>query len=232
MKFKSYVVAAAVVLSLGAMGVEGASTGKRSTTTITALSNDANGIFEDQTGTAITLNGALVSGGIARAAASQQVSLESSGNISGVTFLITGTDADGRYQAEVLTGPNADTVKTVLYFLTVDSVTPSGSVGTNVEGGWLSTNGAVSQTLVPDLASYTALMSIVVDSCTCTYTVEHTSYNKPSSVDGIWFDTVAMVSKTADAEGNIVAAVGGVRAKITAYTSGELSIMILQASNR
>jgi len=210
----------------------GATTGKRQSTTITALSNDANGIFEDQTGTAITLDGALVAGGVATSSAAQQVSIEGTGNNSGITFAIVGTDADGKAHSETLTGANNGTATTTLYFKTVTSITPSGAITGNVEGGWLSANGAVSASLVPDLAGYTALMSIVVDSCTCTYTVEHTSYNTPSAADQLWFSTVGLTSQTADAEGNIVAAVGGVRLKVTAYTSGSAQIMILQGSIR
>jgi len=204
-----------------------ASSGKRQSTTITALSNDANGIFTDQTGTSITLDGALVSSGVATASAAQKVSLESTGDESSVNFTIVGTDADGKANSEVLAGPNANTVDSVLYYKTVTSITPSASITTAVEGGFLSASGAVSASLVPDL-TLPPLMSIVVDSCTCTYIIEHTSMNTPSSVDQIWFSTVGLDSKTADAESNIVAPVGGVRARISAYTSGSLELIILQ----
>lgn len=216
--------------------VLGAGYGKRQSTQIGSLSNDANGCFEDQTtsgATALTLDGALVASSKCVFASAQQISIEGTGNNSGITFAIVGTDADGKYEAESLTGANNGTAKSARWYKTITSITPSGAVTGNVEGGPLSTNGAVSETLVPDLAGWSALMSLVLDiTGTMTVTVEHTSYNYPSSAEGVWFDTVDMTSVTADTEGNIVAPVGGVRAKITAYTSGSVDLLMLQDSKR
>lgn len=117
------------------------------------LTDDANGIFEDQTAGGagdLTLNGALVSDGVATAAHAQKVSLESTGDLSGVTFTITGTDADGKTITEDLAGPNNSTVDSVNFFKTVTNVAVDGSVGTNVEGGFLAANGMVTQTVPVD----------------------------------------------------------------------------------
>lgn len=224
-----------IILALFASFCFGASSGKRQTTSILSLSNDANGCFEDQTigsATTINLNGALASGNVCTFSSAQQISIEGASNESGVVVVIVGTDADGRRETESLTLANAGTAKSVRWYKTIITITTDGSTTGNIEGGPLSTNGAVSKSLVPDLAGFTSIMSIAVSSCTCTYTVEHTSYNTPSTIEQVWFDTVGMVAKTADSEGNIVAPVAGVRAKITAYTSGSLDITILQANNR
>jgi len=222
-----------IALLLFAGDLFGATSGKRQVVEILTLTNDANGIFEDQTtsnSAALDLDGALVSGGTARPAAAQKVSIEGTGNNSGITFAIVGTGADGKRETETLTGANNGTATTTLFFRTVTSVTSSGAVTGDVEGGFLSAQGAVSPSLVPDLAGYQALMSILLDiDGTMTVTIDHTSDRTPSPLEQVWLDTVNMVGLTADGEGNIVAPVNGVRARITAYTSGTLELLILQA---
>ena len=219
-------------LLIFAAGLQAANTGNRVTVEITALSNDANGCFEDQTlagAVAIALNGVLASGGVCTFAAAQQISIEGGGDESGVDVVIVGTNADGRYQAETLDLTNAGTAKSAFYYKTISSITTDGLTAADIEGGPLSANGAVTPTAIPDLAKFTALMSITGDvTGTLTFTVEHTQADMPSTTAVLWFDTVAMIAKTADVEGNIVAAVGGVRGKITAYTSGSLKVTILQ----
>ena len=63
------------------------------------------------------------------------ITLTSSGNISGVNFTITGTDANGAVQSETIAGPNANTVSTTKYFATVTQIAASGAVGTNTSAG-------------------------------------------------------------------------------------------------
>lgn len=206
----------------------------RQTTQILSLSNDPNGCFEDQTtsgAAALSLDGALVSGGKCRFASAQQIAIEGAGDNDAITVAIVGKDADGKSETETLTLADNGTATSVRWYIEIESITSSGAVTGNIEGGPLSANGAVSATLSPDLVSYTALMSLVVDSCTCTYTVEHTSYKVPSTIEPIWFDTVGLTGLTADAESNIGAPVAGVRANITAFTSGTLTLTMVQAKN-
>lgn len=208
----------------------------RQTTQILSLSNDANGCFEDQTtsgAAALVLDGALASGTPAkcRFASAQQIAIEGAGDNDAITVAIVGKDADGKRETETLTLADNGTATSVRWYIEIESITSSGAVTGNVEAGPLSTNGAVSAALSPDLVSYTAIMSLVIDSCTCTYTVEHTSYKVPSTIEPIWFDTVGLTALTADAESNIVAPVAGVRANITAYTSGTLTLTMVQAKN-
>ena len=90
---------------------------------------DADGLAaaNDSTGTSVTLDGALTSGGTFTAAdgLARQLSITDSSTVdqSGVTFTVTGTDADGNAQTEAITGPAADaTVESAKYFKTVTSV--------------------------------------------------------------------------------------------------------------
>ena len=255
MKYKITLLLAGILFALAATIGFADGGGLRQAHLIPTLTNDPNGIAEDQTTSAsadLTLNGVLVTTYSSTAlstpcnplgknsgpyvcgegAAAQKVSIEGTGNNSGITFTLLGTDADGWVQTEVLTGGNTVVVHSVLYYKTMDTVTASGAVTGNVEVGFLSAQGAVSGTLVPDLSGHTPLMSIAVQSCTCTYTVDHTSWGMPSTVEPAWFDTAELAGLGIDAEHNISAPVGGVRARITAYTSGSLTILILQAKTR
>ena len=69
------------------------------------------------------------------------VTLTSGGNISAVTFTVTGTDASGTVISEGITGPNAGTVTGSTKFLTVTNIAASGAVGTNTSAGFTATSG-------------------------------------------------------------------------------------------
>ena len=90
---------------------------------------------------AVTLNGSLVSGGVATLDQPRRVLFTSSGNDSGITFTVTGTDWNGAYATEVLTGANATTTYTVYDYKTVTSIVASGASAGNVSIG---TNGIAS----------------------------------------------------------------------------------------
>ena len=104
---------------------------------------DPNGICVDQqiVGAGdLALDGALISDGAYTSTTAQQIGLESAGNLSGIDFTFTGTgyDSNGFYQAslaEVVTGPNANTVETTAYFLTITSIAADAAVGTDIEIG-------------------------------------------------------------------------------------------------
>lgn len=84
---------------------------------------------------AVTLNGSLVSGGIATLDQPRRVLFTSAGNDSGITFTVNGTDWNNQPVSEVVTGANATTVYTVYDFKTVTSVVASGASAGNVSIG-------------------------------------------------------------------------------------------------
>lgn len=110
-----------------------------------AADRDGVAAAQTSTGTAkLILNGALVipaqpSGVAAYAAfdpgANRTVSIFSTGDLSGITFTIVGLDGSGNTVSEAKVGPNNTTVYTTALFNKVLSVTPSATVGTNVEIG-------------------------------------------------------------------------------------------------
>lgn len=224
-----------VLLGLLILAGTAEASGKRAHGYIPALSQDPNGCHVDQTtsgAATLTMTGDLVSDSVCVMAAAQKISYEGSGSNAGVTATIVGTNADGVSQTEDLALSNGGTATTVYYYKTLISTAVDGAVDGNIEAGPLSTNGAVSETLLPDLTGHDPLMSIAVTiTGTLTYTVEHTSWRMPAS-SGLfptWFDTVDMIGLSANGEGNIVAPVGGVRVNLPTYTSGTAAIMIVQA---
>ena len=88
---------------------------------------------------AFNLNGPYVNLGSGVAvmpnAAAVKVTLAAAGNNSGVQFTITGTNQNGSLTSETIPGPNANTVSTTNYFLTVISVTASGATVGDVSVG-------------------------------------------------------------------------------------------------
>ena len=113
--------------------------------TVTAgplASADADGIAQAQNPAAtFTLNGALVSGGVAQLGAPRRVLITTTDNETGVTFTVTGTNRAGDVLSEDLAGVNNTTTYTALDFFTVTSVTNSTTltgnvtIGTNGVGG-------------------------------------------------------------------------------------------------
>lgn len=207
------------------------------TLTFTDLSNDANGVAEDQTTGAagnLVLDGALVTGGVATMGEAQIISIESAGNLSAITFTVTGTDADGRVQAEVITGPNATTVKTTEYFKTVTQIAVSAAVVTNVEVGPLAADGAVSKTVGLDWREnpFAVALGITITG-TVTYTAQHT-FNDIQDFGNelIWFDNDGITAKTVNEDGNLAFPVIGCRLEITSFTSGAVTLYVIQAGSR
>lgn len=213
-------------------GLQAASSGKTQSVSILSLSNDANGCFADQTNgasAALLLNGALATSGTCIFASAQQISIEGTGDNDEITYAIVGTGADRKAESETLTGADNGTVKSARFYLSITSITSSGAVDGNIEGGPLSTNGAVSSSIVPDLSCCSPVMSILADvNGTMTLTVDHTSDITPSTTEQTWFSTVAMSAITVDTESNIVAPVNGLRIRITSFTSGDVELTIVQ----
>lgn len=99
----------------------------------------ANAIALSQTPTtgALTLNGALASGGVATMDKPRRVLITTTADETARTFTITGTNVSGNSISEVLAGVNNTTTYSVLDYATVTSITISGNaagaltVGTN-----------------------------------------------------------------------------------------------------
>lgn len=221
-----------LILLLVAFGADARQAGKSQVSSILSLSNDANGCIQDQTtsgAAALLLNGDLVSGGVCKFSSAQQISIEGVGANAGVIAAIIGKGADGKDERENLTLTNGGTAKSVRYYIKITSINVDGAVTGNIEGGPLSTNGAVSASLVPDLSSYDSVISLAVGvTGTLTYTIESTLSNTASSKEQLWFGVADLEGLTANNKGNLVVPIAGIRARISSYTSGTLELTILQ----
>ena len=90
---------------------------------------------------ALTLNGTLVTGGVAILDTPREVLITTNDDESARTFTIKGTDWAGSPISEVVTGPNHTTAASVLSYATVTSIVISGSAGAAITVG---TNGVAS----------------------------------------------------------------------------------------
>lgn len=207
---------------------------------ISEVTNDANGVFEDQTladAGALDLDGALVVGGVAYVGlqglyrTGQKISIEGTGNNSGVDATITGTDADGTVISEVLTLANNGTATSVLYYNTITSITVDGALTGNIEGGPLATNGAVSRSLRDNGQQNDFKVRQVLEiNGTLTATAQWTldqpedEYAISYSSSADWRSDSAVTDKTADATAGIDSKINASRLLITAYTSGSAKL--------
>lgn len=108
---------------------------------VAAVSNGIALSQQPSTAGALTLNGSLVSGGIATMDVGRRVIVASSGSDASVKFTITGTDntVNGNALTETVTGvTSANTVATLGNFKTVTKVTSSAGTAGNITVG---TNG-------------------------------------------------------------------------------------------
>lgn len=135
-------------------------------------SASANNIATSQTVSgagSVSLDGALVTDGVAYLDTPRQVKISSAGNDTGITFTVTGTTFGNVSVSQTVTGTSGSSVSTTVDFATVTSITTSGStsasgitVGTNGVAGsrwvrfdsWANNNTAI-QCNVTGTANYT-----------------------------------------------------------------------------
>lgn len=201
---------------------------------------DDDGVFQNQTlgGSGyFTLNGAGVVNGewVTPDLFAKQIGFASTGNLSGVTFVISGYQDKNKtiLISEGVTGPNNNTVETTNYFYSIQSIAASGAVGTNVKAGPV--DEAISQ-IIPTKRSYSdrserSVGLTFIATGTISYTVQQTNDDIQSLTDRTfnWLDhdDSALVSATISKNGNYIVVPEGMRVKINSYSSGaELLIQV------
>jgi hypothetical protein len=144
----------------------------------TAVANGYAQVQAGTAGTALTLNGSLVTSGIGTPDKPRRLIITSVGNDSGITFLVTGRQyLNGPIVTETLTGGNVGNATnlqgqaySMLDYAQVISVVPSGNTVGNVTVG---TNGVASTTWIRlDNFGYAPVALEVVVVRTVSYTVE------------------------------------------------------------
>lgn len=96
----------------------------------------ANSIALSQTpSAALTLNGALVSGGVAILSAPARITITPASDESGKTFTVTGTDASGNTITETMAGTNATLFTSKLTYKTITAISISSAAAGAVTVG-------------------------------------------------------------------------------------------------
>jgi hypothetical protein len=185
---------------------------------------------------ALTLNGALVVGGVAVMDNTRRVLITAAGNESAKTFTITGTNWAGATISEVVTGPNATTAQSVLDYKTVTSIVISAAaagaitVGTSGVGGsrWV-----VFDAFAPSMISLQCNVTGTIN-----YTVQ-TTLNDPydpitpvAPASMVWVNSsdAAVVAATTTQQSNFLFSPIYARILINSGT-GSVAATFLQSSN-
>lgn len=176
-------------------------------------------------GTALTLNGSLVTAGVATldsGGAARRVIITSAGDDSAHTFTIVGTDRYGRTQTELLTGANG-TAQSVKDFKTVTSITPTQNTTSTITAG---TNGVGSSApmIVDWIANGNLMKCATLVSGTINYTIQEAvddfapawdlTQNNPN-----WFSDPVFNALTTSSQGNLSGPFTMVRILINSSTA-------------
>ena len=84
---------------------------------------------------ALTIGGALASGGSVTLSHARKVTITSAGDDDEISFTVVGTDVNGDSQTETVTGANAGGATSSNFFLTIASITAVGDPAGNVKAG-------------------------------------------------------------------------------------------------
>lgn len=195
---------------------------------------DADGLAEAQAvagAGALTLNGALISGGTFTSADfARQIGILSAGNDAGITFTIVGTGPDGKDLTEVVTGSAAapGTAESTGYFLTVASITASGAAAGNVSAGTV--DEAVTNTIPLDRHnSDPATISVEDVTGTINYSIDETMSDLQNAEDFEFYNVTAFDNKVAAFRGDISNHATGVRLRVNSYSTGaDVKMVIIQ----
>jgi hypothetical protein len=198
---------------------------------------DTNSVFEDQTTAGsgpLTLNGADVNSDgewVSPDGFAHQISLESTGNLSGVTFAITGYSDFNKHNliTEGVTGPNNATVESTGYFAIITGVTVTGAVGTNVECGFV--DEAVTQSIPLNWRGGVASVNIDVTG-TLDLTIQNTfdDIQNLNDLDFNWQDSpsVDLINITSSTNEAYEGLPRALRVKVNSYSTGAEAQIVIQ----
>lgn len=199
---------------------------------------DPNGIFliDSISGAeTITMDGALVSDGVATMDFARRIGILSAGNDVGITFTIVGIDQDKKPLTNVVTGVSAGTAESADYFKTVISITTSGASAGNVTIGTV--DEASSQTVPLRSKSASGATINVNVTGTIDFSVQERFDNIQLSDLAVqadnWQDISTLNAKTADTTAIISPGGSATRVIINSHSSGaELQMYIAQPPYR
>ena len=165
-------------------------------------------------------------------ASPRPVTITSAANLSALAFTVEGTDRSGRPISQTITGPNAATVTTTMYFKTVTAVRYNGAMASNVEVGWGVTSVCAPQPVDHYRNPFGIGLGCSILSGTPTYSVEHTFDDIQSATfnEGTaeWFPHSSIDGATTDQDGNYAYPPSAIRLVIDSG-SGTVRMRSLQA---
>ncbi len=203
---------------------------------VSMAAGDPNGVVEAVIiNGAATLDGALVTGGVATFATPRHVDITGSSTVTAVNFTIVGTDRYGNAITEVLLGPvGTATVKGLFNFKTITSITSAGTTTAAVtigeadeaEGPWI------------PLDHYQQNFNVhldgrLIDSGATTFEVQTTI----DEIQAIGFqenDAVALADgtftgKSAAFASDLTSPVEAIRLALTSHTAGGVRLTVVQS---
>ncbi len=132
---------------------------------------------------AILINGSAATGGVATLDVQRRIILTSGGNDTGIKFTVNGTNQSGAPISDTFAGVSGGAAQSNLDFLTVSSITHTGSVATTLTVG---TNGVGSspwQILNWNQYPMDLTVSVELRTGAANFTIEHT-YDDPNILPG------------------------------------------------
>jgi hypothetical protein len=158
---------------------------------LTAASSTA--VAASQSGSSITINGGLATGGVATMDQARRIAVTSGGNDTSITFTLTGTDRYGRVQSESFAGASGAAAQSVKDYATITKVVPTGAVATYVTVG--TTGVASSDAYIND---WIANGNLIRCSTLVTGTINYTIQEAVDDFAPAWDQTVNSANWFAD----------------------------------
>jgi hypothetical protein len=141
---------------------------------------------------------------------------------AGKTITLVGTDPDGRALTEVVTGPGVSaTVESAGYFLTLESATPSATIGADTfDIGWV--DEFSTRTIPLNWRGADVALNVTV-SGTIDYTIQQTFDDIQSKTTAFAFNNhsdTSLVTATTTLNGGYIEVPRATRAIVNSYSSG------------
>lgn len=203
---------------------------------------DPNGVVTAETpadGVDLTIDGAYAAGGVATFPFPTEVTFTSSDDLSGTTFTVIGTSADGLPQSEDVVGPNNDTVQTTKLFKTVTAISVATLVVYTVETvdvGGAAVGIGPSDWWPLDIYTPNQVTNIscnILGAGSATYSVEYTNediWNLPAAdCLAVAHPVAALTSANTDQTAFTTTLMRAVRVNV-ASGSGQLRVTVVQQS--
>ncbi len=203
--------------------------------TLSPTAADADGICASQTpggAGALTIAGALSSGGTVTFTQPQHITITAAGNDSARTFTVVGTDRQDVAITKTIAGPNATTVADTTNFKTISSISVDAATAGAITVG---VNGLCESQWYP--ADYRALdakigFGVTLSSAAnLTYTVQHTFDDVQAAgfveASANTFNNDTVAAETTAQDGNYTTPPTAIRLAITAHTAGSATLRIV-----